>query len=220
MITPLVSRGSTLSWLADDSPRDRLNQLIANEPWMHPAAMARCTSEILTTNASLRVRYGRLEQLADRVHDCLAPLTPCRKGCHHCCSMVTLVYRFEAVGLAEVTGRKMRELPFRSHQQVINLHRLQPLQPCPFMVEGGCSVYADRPLICRLHHSLANDAESCRPLPSGQTQAPEMYDPDHIEVPYHTLVRTQRPKEPWGALTEFFPGNTGDNAAATAMSTA
>lgn len=220
MITPLVSRGNDLSCVAHDSPRDRLNRLIAAEPWMHPAAMARCTKEILSTNASRRVLYGRLEQLADRVNDCLAPLAACRKGCHHCCSMVTLVYRFEAVRLAEVTGRKMTELPYRPHHQVINTHRLQPPQPCPFIVAGGCSVYADRPLICRLHHSLANDAELCRPLPSGQTQAPEMYDPDHIEVPYHTLVRTQRPKEPWGALTEFFPGNAGDDAAATEVSKA
>lgn len=36
-----------------------------------------------------------------------------------------------------------------------------------------------------------------------------MYDPDLVEMPYHLLVRMIRPKEPWGAITEFFPPGVG-----------
>ena len=34
--------------------------------------------------------------------------------------------------------------------------------PCPFLVEGECSVYEHRPFACRKHHSLDIGALFCR----------------------------------------------------------
>ena len=34
--------------------------------------------------------------------------------------------------------------------------------PCPFLIEGECSVYEHRPFACRKHHSLDVDALFCR----------------------------------------------------------
>lgn len=125
------------------------------------------------------------------------------------CYRPTLIYRFEAVRLAEVSGRKMVEVPYRPQHEVLARADARPRQQCPFVVEGACSVYADRPMICRLHHSLGDDPGRCLPLPSGEAQARWMYDPDHVEVPYHLLVRMMRPKEPWGPITEFYPPQAG-----------
>ncbi len=191
--------------LDTSSAGERLVRLISVEPWLHPAVMEDETTKIVSMNASFRVRHSRLEQLADRVNAAIAPLAACRKGCHYCCSMVTLIYRFEAVRLATITGRKMVELPYRSHDQVIQINRLRPQQQCVFVNDGNCAVYEHRPMICRLHHSLANDAEPCRTMVPGHTNGVMMYDPDFVEVPYHELVRATRPREPWGAITEFFP---------------
>lgn len=214
MIEHIFSTGSDPSQtpnddLASGSPSERLERVIAAQPWMQPDAIAEHARKIIFTNASLRVRYAQLEHLADRVNAAVAPLAACRNGCHYCCSMVTLIYRFEAVRLAEVSGRKMMEVPYRPDEQVINTNRMRPTQQCVFVVDGSCSVYEHRPMICRLHHSLANDAESCRPRPAGQPYTLMMYDPDHVEVPYHALVRATRPREPWGAITEFFPAQAG-----------
>lgn len=200
-----LSPGSNPSQTSETSAGERLVRLISVEPWLHPAVMEDKTAKIVSMNASFRVRHARLEQLADRVNAAIAPLAACRKGCHYCCSMVTLIYRFEAVRLAAITGRKMVELPYRSHEQVIHVNRLRPQQQCVFVKDGNCSVYEHRPMICRLHHSLANDAEPCRTLVPGHTNGVMMYDPDFVEVPYHALVRATRPREPWGAITEFFP---------------
>lgn len=188
-----------------NSAGDRLVRLISVEPWLHPAVMEDETAKIISMNASFRVRHNRLEQLADRVNAALAPLTACRQGCHHCCSMVTLIYRFEAVRLAEITGRKMVEVPHRPREQVIQVNCLRPLQQCVFVNDGNCSVYEHRPMICRLHHSLEPDAERCRALLSGHTNPVMQYDPDFVEEPYHALVLAMRPREPWGPITEFFP---------------
>ncbi len=190
---------------SSDSPSESLAQLLASESWMEPEAMEDATDKILGMNASLRVRYARLATLADRINTALAPLAACHKGCHHCCNLTTLIYRFEAVRLAEVSGRKMIEVPYRPEEEVTTWAAMRPRQQCPFVVEGCCSVYDDRPMICRLHHSLGSDPGRCLPLPTGEAQPRAMYDPDLVEMPYHLLVRMTRSKEPWGAITEFFP---------------
>lgn len=176
---------------------------------MEPEAIMDTVEGILGMNASLSVRYARLVTLADRINTALTPLVACYKGCHHCCALTTLIYRFEAVRLAEASGRKMVEVPYRPEHEVTAMAEKQPRQQCPFVVAGTCSVYADRPMICRLHHSLGRAPGRCLPLPTGEAQPRTMYDPDLVELPYHLLVRMIRPKEPWGAITEFFPPGVG-----------
>lgn len=189
-----------------DTPVERLEAFIAHEPWLEPQAVVKQAKRIYIQNAGLQVRYGQFVRLADRINQAVMPFAACHKGCDYCCSsMVTAIYRFEAIKLSEVTGRKMTEVPYQPRELVIAEHNQRSVHPCPFLAEGTCSVYEHRPLVCRLHHSLSPRAEDCRPLSPTLPAATCMYDADLVEEPYHLLVHTLRPKEPWAPIASFFP---------------
>lgn len=184
----------------------RLDTILASNPWMAPESIADVCYRIQTSNANFQSKESKLVGLADKVNQAVQPHAACHKGCSHCCSMVTLIYRYEAVRLAQVSGRMMVDLPFRPHDAVLLAGAKVNGKLCPFVVGGCCSVYEQRPMICRLHHSLNDDPKDCIVSLEARGMAPvSMYDPDYVEVPYHELVRSRTPAEPWGAITEFFP---------------
>lgn len=107
---------------------------------------------------------------------------PCRRGCAHCCHIALMISRPEAQALAKATGRPMVEHPAglvsasglfagldpHAGLQAALAHQDQTVEkhngePCPFLDDRNeCSAYADRPLACRLHFSLADDEGPCR----------------------------------------------------------
>ena len=106
-------------------------------------------------------RYYRqlLEQVdkwtAEMVQRYNAHLT-CRKGCDMCCQRKFSVSAVEAYNIATL----FRQLPAALQRAV---HK--PKSSCAFLVDGACSVYAARPVICRtyglpsLHRNENADAE-------------------------------------------------------------
>lgn len=185
---------------------DRIRQAIEANPWLAPHYMGLITDNICRGNSGFRSKRSTLFKVADSMHHALQPYTTCHKGCSYCCSSRTLIYRFEALTLAKVTGRKMVEIPYRSQAEVIETGCASQPQICPFVVDDCCSVYEHRPMICRLHHSFNDDPRDCEVTLSGSSRsAVVMYDPDIVETPYHQLVRSHNAKEPWGTITEFFP---------------
>ena len=185
---------------------NRLDAVLETLPWLSPESMAKLTNTILLTNTRPALKLIKLTELATKVDLALRPHYSCGRGCSHCCSMITLIYRYEAVRLAEVTGREMIELPFRPHDQVLLAGMLVNGKQCAFVVDGCCSVYEHRPMICRLHHSFNKDPRDCEVSCDPTLKRPIVqFNPDYVEVPYHNVVRFNYPREPWGAITEFFP---------------
>jgi Fe-S-cluster containining protein len=120
--------------------------------------------------------------------------------------MNTMIHEHEAIRLAEVTGRAMTRLPYRPQHAVYVLGDRFNGKPCPFLVEHRCTVYEDRPMVCRTHHSLNADASACKTAETAGLQIrPAMYDPDFLEEPYMELNAAHNPTEPWGNIAEFFP---------------
>ena len=100
----------------------------------------------------------------------------------------------------------MKRLPFRNRGVVVLQGDKFNGQPCPFLVDNQCSVYEDRPVVCRTHHSLREDASLCdMAIPASQQVRPPMYDPDLIETPYATINEAHGAREPWGNIGELFP---------------
>ncbi|UOG93494.1 MAG: YkgJ family cysteine cluster protein [Candidatus Thiothrix sulfatifontis] len=63
------------------------------------------------------------------------PAFACEPGCHDCCGPVT------------ASSEEIAELPVKSeaeHAEALADWR------CPYLGEQGCTVYAERPLICRV----------------------------------------------------------------------
>src|SRR5581483_9350170 len=67
----------------------------------------------------------------------------CTKGCDLCCRRKFSVSAVEAYSIAKY----FRELPAAVHRAV----RKKKKESCAFLVDGACSVYDARPVICRTY---------------------------------------------------------------------
>lgn len=98
------------------------------------------------------------------------PSFACKPGCHDCCGPVT------------TSTEEMARLPRKSDaEQAAALANLS----CPHLGEHGCTVYAERPLICRLFGTTPR-------LPCPEGKRPEaMIDPD-VEKQIHQFLASTR----------------------------
>lgn len=184
--------------------KKKVLKLLKRHRWMYPTTVSATLLALGEEPIEIGVKRQKFIKIVDTMVKALEPHVACRAGCSRCCHMNTMIYEHEAKRLAEVTGRKMRTLPYRPLDVVFLEGNKFNFEPCPFLVNNKCSVYDDRPLVCRTHHSLSNDAQDCDPLRSG-TPRPPMYDPDIIEGPYRVMNAAASSMEPWGNIAEFFP---------------
>lgn len=187
-----------------ETAQAKMKALLESHTWMVDDQIGQILSRIVRENASAKSKRRKVIAIANRVTAALEPYVACKPGCSDCCHMNTMIYEHEAIRLAEVTGRKMVRLPYRPLNQVALDGAEFNGKPCTFLVENKCSVYEDRPLVCRTHHSLRDDASQCN-MNSANHLRPPMYDPDILEVPYMELNASHNRAEPWGNIAEFFP---------------
>lgn len=206
MAQMLESRIEEQRHMESDIVQSKLRTLVETHPWMAPRLLQWDLGKIVGENASVKSKRRKIITIATRVTDALSPYVACRIGCSDCCRMNTMIYEHEAIRLAEVTGRKMVRLAYRPINEVFAQGAKFNGQPCPFLRENKCSVYEDRPLVCRTHHSLLDNPTSCdMDIPPAKQTRPPMYDPDLLEKPYIELNLKHNPAEPWGNIAEFFP---------------
>jgi Fe-S-cluster containining protein len=163
-------------------------------------------------NMRFPLKAAGLYRLADTLKGMLAPFVQCRSGCNYCCYMPAMAFQHEAEAIATATGQPARKLGFRPMPVALAAAQAFKGLPCPFLVAGLCSIYAHRPLICRLHHSLNDDPRDCQLTPEGTTKPVANVNPDMIEMPYLRAVLRWNPREPYGAMQEFFPPELGHYA--------
>jgi len=206
MAQMLESRIQEQQHMESDIVQSKLLALVETHPWMAPQLLQRDLGKIVGENSSVKSKRRKIIAIATRVTDALSPYVACGTGCSDCCRMNTMIYEHEAIRLAEVTGRKMARLAYRPINEVFAQGAKFNGKPCPFLRESRCSVYEDRPLVCRTHHSLLDNPTSCSmDIPPAQQIRPPMYDPDLLEKPYIEVNLKHNPAEPWGNIAEFFP---------------
>jgi hypothetical protein len=82
----------------------------------------------------------------------LAQFTTCSKGCSHCCRIDVQITTLEAENIWLYTRR-----PAQPTGPITTGHKT----PCPFLSkDGACSIYAERPLICRIYH-VVGEPSNC-----------------------------------------------------------
>lgn len=186
--------------------QQKLEVLLQENSWIAPDQLEQSFARIVGENASARSKRKKVIEIANRVTKALALHVACKEGCSGCCHMNTMIYEHEAIHLAKVTGRKMVHLTYRPLNVVFKKGNDFIGKPCPFLLKNKCSVYADRPLVCRTHHSLYEDAKWCSiDIFNLNRVGPPMYEPDIVEIPYRQLNAAYNPREPWGNINEFFP---------------
>ena len=98
------------------------------------------------------------------------PSFDCVPGCHDCCGPVT------------TSSEEMSRLPVKSeaeHDAALNAFNCVHLGP------SGCTVYGERPLICRLFGTTPR-----MPCPNGR-RPQQMIEP-HVEQQIHHYIATTR----------------------------
>jgi Fe-S-cluster containining protein len=123
------------------------------------------TGALRTILAVLRLLvFGRAQQTIDEV-TANAPRLGCKSGCAWCCYQNVEVTIPEAILIAAhiAADDPRRQRVAEAAATLGGLDdsaRARAGKPCPLLVENRCSVYDDRPLMCR--GMMAADAERCR----------------------------------------------------------
>ncbi|GAB4304618.1 MAG: hypothetical protein Fur0034_21640 [Desulfuromonadia bacterium] len=96
--------------------------------------------------ASYRALCLRVDRFCDGIREKLADQLACRKGCDSCCRHISL-FPVEAVALRMALDDLPREMVETLRARVGGGES----DACPLLMDGGCVVYASRPVICRTH---------------------------------------------------------------------
>lgn len=152
---------------------------------------------------SLDRRALRLIEISKEVASRVAPMTPCGKGCSHCCNQATTISRWEADRISKFNGRKHANPPGinpleRSRESLVDQYSGVP---CPFLKNGNCTIYAVRPLPCIDHHSLWADPSVCDIANKG-APIPGF---NQMELTFTQAALFFNEGVPFADIREFFP---------------
>lgn len=159
-------------------------------------------------NAILRSPKSKVEKvyaiwaLADRFYAGTGKNVACKRGCSHCCHIAVAMTAPEAEAIGKRIGRTPRkDVPLRQDVKIgveSGYHN-----PCTFLRNGECSIYAHRPLACRIHYSLDVDALLCELTASKPLPVPFL-NPTDMNL---LLLGALEPESPdcCADIREFFP---------------
>ena len=173
----------------------------------HPTFMQIEERAIRIQNANIRfeLKSQKFYALADELKSMLDPFVVCGSGCSYCCHMPTMIFLHEAKRMAKASGRQLIPVPSMAIPFALEKAKAFNGKPCPFLVNNQCSIYEDRPLICRLHNSLNDDRLDCKIDANGKHGHVVGVNPDWIEMPYLHSVMAWNKREPYAVIQAFFP---------------
>ena len=146
----------------------------------------------------------RLRQVVDKVAAAIAPYTPCRKGCSACCHKAAIVSEMDAMQIAEATGAPLatpgKVFEVRDGAEARKRYLIAYAgKPCTFLKDGACSIYEHRPVVCRVQHTLEDDAAPCEPREGLHAEAMDLTDI------YLAELRMNGRMMVYADIREFFP---------------
>jgi Fe-S-cluster containining protein len=142
----------------------------------------------------------RLRHIAGERSRFFASSSACGSGCNHCCHIETTVPRSEAKVIAKAIGRRLAEPDAQLNIQTIAGRRKFFGVPCSFLVDGKCSIYAHRPLVCRTLVNLDSVDTLCRLVPGVEVPVPYL---QAVEMQGYFAYLTQ--DEQYADIREWFP---------------
>jgi Fe-S-cluster containining protein len=102
------------------------------------------------TDAHLVRLRARVDQHFAQAVDRTPEQFACRAGCDSCCHQRFSVFEVEAAPIREALAQLARTDP-ELRRRVRERGRDEQLRACALLVDGRCTVYEQRPLICRSH---------------------------------------------------------------------
>jgi Fe-S-cluster containining protein len=166
-------------------------------------ALVKAAAKLATMPGAYPAKAARVMDIADAIGRTITPFTPCGGGCSHCCHMATALSGFEARMIGTYVGREParlgREMKADRDVQAQLIDRFTGV-PCPFLEGGRCTVYAVRPIACRIHHSMNDDETDCRIVPGERIVVPRI----NLEAFLAMQALIMLPDD-FGDIREFFP---------------
>lgn len=144
--------------MVEESVKRTCNQLHQHERQLG-RLLNREVDEIAQLKAPMAEKHNRMMALIEEAAALVAPLTPCKAGCSHCCKMAVTISNHEAQIIAD-------HLKIEHNNPPMNMDRDSMVDrymgaPCPFLKKGVCSIYEVRPLACRTHFNLSAYPQVC-----------------------------------------------------------
>ena len=141
-----------------------------------------------------------MRELVQYVVDSIGVVSGCsRQACSHCCNIPVLLTRIEA----GVIAHENRIAITNPKKYNLEANDAYTGTPCPFLRDGSCSIYATRPLVCRLHYTMDADDLLCHLFPGESIRVPYFNQLDYhmIEVVALGVAQVRKVAD----IREFFP---------------
>jgi uncharacterized protein len=120
------------------------------------------------TNSSAVSKLRKIYALVDELGAAAKGFVACQNGCSSCCHMNVTISSIEAKQIEATTGHKHVGL---SSSKIHDTAEFSG-QPCPFLKNASCSIYAARPFACRTHFSFDTTNYWCHPKRSNLRNMP------------------------------------------------
>lgn len=166
--------------------------------------------KVASMNAKPMLRILPILDVVGRFSEAATAYVACSRGCNHCCHIQVAITGLEA----QLLGNRIGVKPV-----VLQQPRLRPQEsfdyntPCTFLENNECSIYDNRPFVCRNHSSFETSADSCRLTDEngGRRQGVQLLTPDFpgvkeaLNVVVNLVGRTD-----YADIRDYFPnGRTG-----------
>lgn len=115
-----------------------------------------------------------------------------------------MLFKHEAELLARVSGRPKEHVPPPTYEDLEGQDEFR-FTPCPFLVDGACSVYEHRPFACRLTHSLNENADACVLGADGNPGKINTFELGILMQAYDELAERIDYTDIAASIVEFFP---------------
>lgn len=178
--------------------------IVDKNPWMAVQQFSKRVHAVTNGGDTVKMKRQKLVKLVDLAGSVIAPYSPCRAGCSHCCHIACVIDQAEADRIAAVTGRARVVIPLRHPDDMDHLRSTYKGVPCPFLLDDQCSIYAHRPMACRAHHTLNKDNGQCQlSVPSEESNVGEF----NLKAPQFAMAFLSLEQgQGIGDIREFFPG--------------
>ncbi|MHD0644813.1 YkgJ family cysteine cluster protein [Pseudomonas aeruginosa] len=146
-----------------------------------------------------KAKLYQLRKYADAISNLAGKHAACRHGCSHCCNISVGISKTEAESISRATKRKLTK-PKEDVPDMASLEQWHGV-PCPFLARGKCSIYEDRPIVCRLLLNIADTEYFCSlDVPAAESHVTSL-DLRQLENAFMVAFSHDQ----WADIRVFFP---------------
>ena len=165
--------------VAQQNAKANFDRLVVGVPKDIQNRESQAADTIARLSGSAIKKLRALHQEMTIISAAIAPFVACKQGCTACCHYTVHLYPIEAELIEKRT--QYQRLPQQAPEA--DFHGT----PCPFLTNGRCGIYEDRPMTCRQHFALTNTAYWCDPVRSGSIQL-AMAQLSMIQVAFQQII--------------------------------